>query len=178
MALIRRAVLIAVASLVVLTGAVADAKRKPPYRTGCQLVTTPEVSSIMGRRMNRVSNDPGGCGWRGGPKDQAGYSVTGFKTVAAAKEYLQGGPVSSYELCIDPPDKYLPGSGLGNEAWLDSCNANVALRLRTVVIEVVTTTEDVKEGSPADGRRTAAIARKAVKRMRKLRCPPSFCRGT
>ena len=173
-----RATLIVAVSLLVLAVTGADAKKKPTYRSGCQLVTTPEVSTIMGRRMHRVSDDPGGCGWRGSPQDQAGVEVTGFKTVSAAKEYLQGGPVSSYELCIDPPNKYLPGSGLGNEAWLDSCNSNVALRLGRIVVEVVTSTEDVKEGSTADSRRTAAIARKAVKRMRKLRCPPSFCRGT
>ena len=170
--------LIAAVSLLALPGTAADAKKKPLYRTACQLVTTPEVSSIMGRKMNRLVSDPGGCGWRGGPQDQAGIEVNGFKTSAAAKEYLHGGPVSSYELCIDPPNRYLPGSRLGNEAWLDSCNSNVALRLGRIVIEVVTSTEDVREGSNADARRTAAIARKAVKRMSKLRCPPSFCRGT
>ena len=175
---IWRAALIVAVSVLALSDTAADAKKKPLYKSGCQLVTTPEVSAIMGRRMHRLVSDPGGCGWRGGPQVQAGIEVNGFKTAAAAKEYLHGGPVRSYELCIDPPNQYLPGSGLGNEAWLDSCNANVALRLGRITIEVVTSTEDVKEGSRADSRRTAAIARKAVKRMRKLRCPPSFCRGT
>ncbi|HEX6458543.1 MAG TPA: hypothetical protein VF032_06470 [Thermoleophilaceae bacterium] len=151
---------------------------KPPLKRACQLVTTHQVSAIMGRTMKRSANDPTGCGWRSGPIDQAGLELYGFKTVKAAKEYLQGGPVADFELCVDPPNQFLPGSGLGDEAWLDSCNSNVAFRLGRVTGEVTESTSDVKEGSHTDAHRATAIARKAVARLRKLRCPPSFCYGT
>jgi hypothetical protein len=106
-----------------------------------------------------------------------GFQLYGYATVAAAKEYMAG-VVRGYQLCIDPPNQFLPGSGLGNEAWVDGCGSNVAFRLGRLVGEVTTYSDDVVQGSGADTRRTASIARKAVKRLRKLRCPPSFCRGT
>ena len=132
----------------------------------------------MGRTLHKAVSDPTGCGWRAGIQADVGLQIYGFKTAADAKEYLHGGPVRSYELCIDPPNQFLPGSGLGNEAWLDSCNSNVAFRLGRMTGEVTTYTADVREGSSTDSHRASAVARRAVKRLRKLRCPPSFCRGT
>jgi hypothetical protein len=164
--------------LVLAVVAPAQARTKPPLKRACQLITTNEVSTIMGRKMLRSANDPTGCGWQSGPKAQAGLQVYGFKTVKAAKEYLQTGPVRSYELCVDPPNQFLPGSGLGDEAWLDSCNSNVAFRLGRITGEVTEYTADVEEGSHTDSRRATAIARKVVARLHHFRCPPSFCYGT
>jgi hypothetical protein len=156
----------------------AGAKTKPPLKRACQLITTNEVSTIMGRKMVRSANDPTGCGWQSGPKAQAGLELYGFKTVKAAEEYLLGGPVADFELCEQPPNQFLPGSGLGNEAWLDSCNSNLAFRLGRVDGELTAYSADVQEGSHKDSARVTAMAHKAVKRLRKLRCPPSFCLGT
>ena len=41
----------------------AHAASKPPLKRACQLITTHEVSQIMGRKMVRSANDPTGCGW-------------------------------------------------------------------------------------------------------------------
>jgi hypothetical protein len=177
MAWTGRAVLLVVVSLLALNG-IADAKRKPPLRGACQLVTTAEVTKIMGRKMVKSPGSaPTGCGWRSGPKAEAALQLYGFKTLTATKQYFDG-VVQGYELCIDPPDHFLPGSGLGDDAWRDACASNIVFRVGRLVGEVTTFTDDVVQGSSADTRRTAAIARKAVKRLRKLRCPPSFCRGT
>ncbi len=54
--------------------------------------------------------------------------------------------------------------------------ANVASRAGRITGVVNTYTIDVEEGSAADTRRTAALAREVVAKLHKLRCPPSFCR--
>jgi hypothetical protein len=164
--------------LVLAMATPAGAKSKPPLKRACQLLSTAQVSAVMGRTMVRNANDPTGCGWRGGAQAEAGLQLYGFKTVKAADEYLQGGPVADFELCEQPPNQFLPGSGLGNEAWLDSCNSNLAFRLGRVDGELTAYSADVQEGSHKDSARVTAMARKAVKRLRKLRCPPSFCFGT
>lgn len=156
----------------------AQAGAKPPLRHACQLVTPREVSAIMGSKMTATVDTPTGCRWGGVPRPEAGLELEGFGTKTAAKQYLAS-VVSDYELCINPPDQFLPGSGLGNEAWVDGCNSNVVFRVARVVGQFTAFTPNgVKEGSSADTHRTAALARKAVRRLRKLRCPPSFCRGT
>jgi hypothetical protein len=168
------------AALLLLALAVAtpaQAKTKPPLKRACQLITTHEVSTIMGRKMVRSANDPTGCGWQSGPKAQAGLELYGFKTVTAAKQYLDS-KVQDYELCVNPPDHFLPGSGLGDDAWLDACASNIAFRLGRLTGEVTSYSADVQQGSSKDTHRTAAITRTVVRRLRKLRCPPSFCYGT
>jgi hypothetical protein len=172
-----RVVLLLVVGLLAFDGP-ADAKRKPPLKGACQLVTTSEVTSIMGRKMVKSPGSaPTGCGWRSGPKAEAALQLYGFKTLKATKQYFDG-VVQGYELCIDPPDHFLPGSGLGDDAWRDACASNIVFRVGRLVGEVTTFTDNVEQGSPADTHRTAAIVRKAARRLRKLRCPPSFCRGT
>jgi hypothetical protein len=156
----------------------AQARTKPPLKRACQLLSTAQVSAVMGRKMARSANDPTGCGWRSGTQAEVGLQLYGFKTVKAAEEYLQGGPVADFELCQQPPNQFLPGSGLGDEAWLDSCNSNLAFRLGRVTGEVTAYSADVTEGSRKDSARVTALSRKAVKRLRKLRCPPAFCFGT
>jgi hypothetical protein len=107
---VSRALLLGTACSLVLAAA-TDAK-KPPLKRACQLATNAEVNATMGRKLNRTSNEPTGCGWQGGPKAQAGLTIYGFKTVAIAKQYLAG-KVKGYEFCIDAPDHFLPHSGLG-----------------------------------------------------------------
>jgi hypothetical protein len=150
---------------------------KPPFKRACQLASTHQVSVIMGRKMVQSANEPTGCGWQSGPKAQAGLEIYGFKTLSATKQYFEG-KVQGYELCVDPPDHFLPHSGLGDDAWLDSCASNIAFRVGRFTGEVTTFSEDVQQGSSADTHRTAALTRTIVKRLRKFRCPPSFCRGT
>jgi hypothetical protein len=169
------AILVAVLGIAALTPG-AQAAKKPPYKDACRLVTGAEINSIMGRKLKRDVKGPEGCRWASGVQAEVGLQITGFKKLSDAKEYLNDGPVRSYELCIDPPNKFLPHSGLGNEAWLDSCNANVAFRVGHIVGEVTAFSADVTEGSHTDAHRATAIARKAVRRLQKLRCPPSFCR--
>jgi len=164
--------------LVLAVATPAEAKTKPPLRHACQLVTPHEVSVIMGTRMTATVDEPTGCRRGGVPRPEVGLELYGFATVAAAKQYLAG-VVSGYEFCVNPPDQFLPGSGLGNEAWVDGCNSNLVFRVARVVGQFTAfTPHGVTEGSSADTHRTAALARKAVRRLRKLRCPPSFCRGT
>src|SRR5919201_885881 len=149
------------AALLLLALAVAtpaQAKTKPPLKRACQLITTHEVSTIMGRKMVRSANDPTGCGWQSGPKAQAGLELYGFKTVTAAKHYLDS-KVQDYELCVNPPDHFLPGSGLGDDAWLDACASNIAFRLGRLTGEVTSYSADVQQGSSKDTHRTAAITR-------------------
>jgi hypothetical protein len=155
----------------------AQAGAKPPLRRACQLINAREVSAIMGRKMVKSADDPTGCGWQSGPRAQAGLELYGFKTLKATKQYFDS-KVQEYELCVDPPDHFLPGSGLGNDAWVDACTSNIAFRLGRVTGEVTAFSEDVRQGSSKDTHRTAAITRRVVKRLRRLRCPPSFCYGS
>lgn len=152
-----------------------DAKTpKPPMKRACQLATTAQVSSIMGRTMRKAADDPTGCGWRAGPNAEAALEIYGWRKLSDAKQVLKD-KVRGYELCVDPPDHFLPHSGLGDDAWVDGCASNIAFRLGHVTGEVTTFTQDVQQGSSADTRRTAKLTRKIVAHLRKLRCA-SFCR--
>jgi hypothetical protein len=169
----RRAALVVTVSLFALP--VGAEGKKPPLKNACQLATTAQVNAVMGRRLRKTASAPTGCGWQGGPKAQASLEIYGFKTVAVAKQYLAS-KVQGYEFCVDAPDHFLPGSGLGDDAWRDACASNIAFRVGRVVGETTTYTDDVQQGSTADTRRTASLTRKAVTHLRKLSCPPSFCR--
>ena len=169
----RAALLTAVVSFVMANG--AGATTKPPLKRACQLVTTAQVSAIMGITMHRSANDPNGCGWRASRTSYAGLELYGFKRLSDAKDYLAS-EVQDFELCGErPPDQFLPRSGLGDDAWIDACNSNVAFRVGHVTGRVTSTRDGSREGSRADAHRTAAITRKAVAKLRRLRCPPSFC---
>lgn len=111
---VSRALLLGTACSLVL--AVATDAKKPPLKRACQLATNTEVNAIMGRTLQRTSNEPTGCAWQGGPKAQAALTIYGFKTVAIAKQYLAG-KVKGYEFCMDAPDHFLPHSGVGDDAW-------------------------------------------------------------
>lgn len=153
--------------------AAVDAK-KPPLKRACQLATTAQVTSAMGRTMRKTADAPTGCGWQAGPNAQAGLEIYGWKKLSDAKQYFAG-KVKGYELCIDQPDHFLPHSGLGDDAWLDACGSNIAFRFGRITGEVTTYTQNVQEGTTADTHRTAGLTRKIVKHLRKLRCA-SFCR--
>src|SRR4051812_11591114 len=129
----RRAVLVVMVSLFALPVS-ADGK-KPPLKNACQLATTAQVNAVMGRRLRKTASAPTGCGWQGGPKAQAGLEIYGFKTVAVAKQYLAS-KVHGYTFCVTQPEQFLPGSGVGDEAWLDTCASNIAFRVGKVVGEV------------------------------------------
>jgi hypothetical protein len=151
----------------------ADAK-KPPLKRACQLVTTAQVSSVMGRGMHKTADAPTGCAWQAGPNAQASLELYGWKKLSDAKQYFAG-KVKGYEFCVDQPDHFLPHSGLGDDAWLDACASNVAFRLGRITGEVTTFTQDVEQGSTGDTRRTSKLTRKIVAHLRKLRCA-AFCR--
>src|SRR5437764_15428619 len=97
-----RAAVLVLVGLLAASGS-ADAKKKPPLKGACQLVTTAQVDAIMGRKMVRTANAPTGCGWQAGPKAQASIELYGFATVKATKQYFDG-KVRGYELCVDQPD--------------------------------------------------------------------------
>jgi hypothetical protein len=170
----RLVVIIGTLCSLVLCTATDASKPKPPMKRACQLATTAQVSSIMGRTMHKAADDPTGCAWRAGPNAEAALEIYGWKKLSDAKQVLKDN-VRGYELCVDPPDHFLPHSGLGDDAWVDGCASNITFRLGRITAEVTTFTQDVQQGSSADTRRTAKLTRKIVAHLRKLRCG-SFCR--
>lgn len=169
---LRTLLLGALCSLALATA--SDAK-KPPFTRACQLATNTEVSVAMGRTVHRVTSQRTACGWRGGRHATAFLNVYAYKKLADAKDYLAS-TVRGYELCYLPPDHFLPGSGLGDDAWVENCGSNIAFRVGHVVGEVNTFSDDVDQGSPADTHRTAAIVRRMVAHLHRLRlCVPAFC---
>jgi hypothetical protein len=70
-----------------------------------------------------------------------------------------------------------PGGRIGDESAI--CCSNIAFRVKAWVVEASTHTNDVKESSAADLRRTTKLARKAAKRIRGYRCGlgPALCRS-
>ena len=86
----------------------------------------------------------------------------------------------SFDFRADPdgpcrPERHLPGGQIGDESAI-TCS-NIVFRVRAWVVEASTHTNDVKESSAADLRRTTKLARMAAKRIRAYRCGlgPPLC---
>src|SRR5215471_6129267 len=161
MAWVWRLLLPATVSFIALSPA-AHAKN-PPLTNACQLATTAEVRAVMHARVHPpTSTDPNLCAWSQGQVAGAGIEVYGYKTVRAAKEHLDA-DVRGFDLCgDDSPSHFLPGSRLGDDAWLDGCDSNIAFRWGRFAGMVHTYSQSVDEASPADTRRTANLTRKVV----------------
>jgi hypothetical protein len=179
-----RVLMVAAVSLATLANAAPATARKPVLKNACKLVTDAEIKELMGRRpIAKQGGTAEGCVWQtrrmvpgdnGRPGEAAGLTLSGFKKLSDAKYFVDG--VARPGGCGEP-DPFLPtrNRDLGDEAYLVGCNSNIAFRLGHIVGEVNTYTNDVKEESRADTRRTTALTRKAVKRLRRYRCGP-LCR--
>lgn len=179
-----RALVAVLISLAVLASAASATPAKPVLKNACKLVRNDEIKKLMGRQpVSKRGGTAEGCVWttrrmvpgdNGRTAEEAGVSLTGYKRLADAKDSVDF--VARPGGCGEP-DPFLPARNrdLGDEAFLVGCNSNIAFRLGHVVGEVVTHTNDVKEESSADTRRTTALTRIFVKRLRHYRCG-SLCR--
>ena len=73
------------------------------------------------------------------------------------------------------PSAISPGGQIGDESAINC--SNIVFRVKAWVVEASTHTNDVKESSAADLRRTTKLARMAAKRIRGYRCGrgPPLC---
>jgi hypothetical protein len=179
-----RSLVVAAVSLASLANVADATAAKPVLKNGCKLVKEREIKELMGRRpVSKRGGTAEGCVWttrrmipgdNGRPAEEAGVTLSGFKRLADAKYFVDG--VARPGGCGEP-DPFLPTRNheLGDEAYLVGCNSNIAFRLGHIVGEVNTFTNDVKEQSRADTRRTVSLTKIVVKRLRRYRCGP-LCR--
>jgi hypothetical protein len=157
--------------------------RLPPLKNACKLVTDAEIKELMGRKPVAKRGYPEGCVWttrrmvpgdveQGGRNaDAASVTTTNFDSVRDAQE-LYDSIANPDGPCQHLP--HLPPRQIGDESAI-GCS-NIVFRLGKWVVEVTTYTNDVKEDSTADVRRTTKLAKKAAKRIRRYRCgtgPPT-----
>jgi hypothetical protein len=177
----RFLVLLCAGLLVAFSAAPTAAARKPVLRNACKLVTNAEIERLMGHRPIARRGYPEGCVWitkrptgdteTGEAGEEASVALTGFASVREAKQYVD----LSTESVGCEWDPLLPDPKLGDDAWLEDCGANVLFRVRRIVGKVSTFTNDAREGSRADVRRSTGLVRKAVPRLRRYRCGPPLC---
>jgi hypothetical protein len=181
----RRALVVVALSLATLANAAPATAAKPALKNACKLVTNDEIKELMGRKpVSKSGATAAGCVWTtrrmvpgdfpvGRNAEAAGVTLSGYKRLADAKTNVEA--FARAGGCGEP-DKFLPSRNrdLGDEAYLVGCNSNITFRVGHIVGEVNTYTNDVKEESSADTRRTAALTRIFVKRLRRYRCG-SFC---
>jgi hypothetical protein len=178
----RRALLVGAVYVVAAFGnATTPAAALPPLKNACKLATGAEIRDLMGRRpVKRRGESSNGCVWttrraifrgdRGRAAEEAGISLSGYKNAAEAKEVFR---FSTRPAGGCQGDRFLRSRRLGDRAYL-RCSI-VTFRLGRIVGEVVTFTNDVREGSRSDVRRTVSLARKAIARLRRYRCGPPLC---
>lgn len=175
-----RALLVGAVYAVVFANA-PTASALPPLKNACKLATGAEIRDLMGRRSVALRGESSsGCVWttrravfrgdKGRAAEEASVSLSGYKNTADAKEVFRfsarpGGGCQG--------DRFLRTRGLGDGAYLRCTVVN--FRLGRIVGEVVTFTNEVREGSRADLRRTVSLARKAIARLRGYRCGTPLC---
>jgi hypothetical protein len=174
----RRAILALALCCALLAGFAPGAPaRLPPLKNACKLITDAEIKELMGRKPVAKRGGPEGCVWttrravygdveQGGRNaEQASVTTNNYGSVAQAKELFDS---------VANPDGpcqhefHLPGGRIGDESAI-GCS-NIIFRLGAWVVDVTTYTNDVKEDSAADLRRTTKLARKTAKRLRRYRC--------
>jgi hypothetical protein len=179
-----RSLVVAAVSLASLANTAEATAAKPVLKNACKLATDREIKKLMGRRpIEKSGKTAEGCGWttrrmipgdNGRNAEAAGVTLTGFKKLADAKYFVDA---AARPGGCGEPDPFLPTRNheLGDEAFLVGCNSNIAFRLGHIVGDVISYTNDVKEESRADTRRTTSLTRILVKRLRRYRCG-SLCR--
>jgi hypothetical protein len=179
-----RAILALGVCAVLLAGLAPGASaRLPPLKNACKLITDTEIKELMGRKPVARRGGPEGCVWttrrmvpgdveQGGRNaEAASLTTTNYDSVRQAREL--------YDFIADPDGPcqhlpHLPPRQIGDESAI-GCS-NIVFRLGKWVVEVTTFTNDVKEDSGADVRRTTKLAKKAAKQIRRYRCgtgPPT-----
>lgn len=179
-----RALLVVAISLALLADAAPAGAAKPVLKNGCKLVTNDEIKNLMGRKPVQKSGGPEGCMWRtrrpvfngdnGRNAEDANVELNAFKKLSDVKEFYDGLTKPNGANC-GSADPLLPTRRhvFGDQAHLTGCS-HVIFRLGHFVGDVHTFTNDVKEDSNADTRRTTSLTKIFVKRLRRYRCG-SFC---
>jgi hypothetical protein len=178
--MVSRTLLVVAVSLAVLVQAAPASAARPVLKNACKLVTNAEIKDLMGRKPVSKAGRTAGCVWTtrrmvfgedtGRNAEAANVELTGFKKLSDVREFYDGLTKPNGANCGEA-DPLLPTRRrvFGDHAHLTGCS-HIVFRLGHFVGDVHTFTNNVKEASRADTRRTADLTKIFVKRLRRYRC--------